>query len=294
MRWKGLNPCSASRRPADFSLSFQCGHLSRITTIYAASSNILDGALLLPLSNLDEIAILLDVDGTLLDIAPRPDEVRVPNKLRAILQSLWSQLDGALAFISGRPLADIDRIFAPLKLPAVGGHGAELRPTVESGVIDQLAQPLDPKLKKPLAAVAKLGPGVIIEDKAYSMAIHYRLAPKLGGDVVRAVAAITEKYGAHRVELLPGKSVIEIKQRGFDKGTALRQLMSYPCFAGRRPIFVGDDTTDDAAFAVLPEFSGVGLSVGGIVPGASFNFETPHDVRLWLEQLDEQARVEAR
>jgi trehalose 6-phosphate phosphatase len=243
---------------------------------------------------LDEIAILLDVDGTLLDIAPRPDEVRVPVKLRTTLQTLWSQLDGALAFISGRPLADIDRIFEPLKLPAVGGHGAELRPTVDSAVIDQLAQPLDPKLKKLLVNVAKLGPGVLIEDKSYSMAIHYRLAPKLGGDVMRAVAAIAEKYGAHRLELLPGKSVIEIKQRGFDKGTALRQLMTYRRFTGRRPIFVGDDTTDDAAFAVLPEFSGVGLSVGGIVPGASFNFETPHDVRQWLEQLSKQAEFESR
>lgn len=237
---------------------------------------------------------MLDIDGTLLDIAPRPDEVRVPSRLRGILQNLWSQLDGALAFISGRPLADIDRIFEPLKLPAVGGHGAELRPTIESNVIDQLAQPLDPKLKKLLAAIGKLGPGIIVEDKAYSLAIHYRLAPKLGGDVVRSVAAITEKYGAHRLELLPGKSVIEIKHRGFDKGTALRQLMGCKCFHGRRPVFIGDDTTDDAAFEVLPEFSGVGLSVGGIVPGASFNFETPHDVRVWLEKLSEQARGEVR
>lgn len=234
------------------------------------------------------------MDGTLLDIAPRPEEVRVPSKLRRILQSLWVQLDGALAFISGRPLADIDRIFAPLKLPAVGGHGAELRPTVNSDVISQLAQPLDSKLKKLLSNVAKLGEGVLIEDKAYSLAIHYRLAPKLGGDVVRAVAAIAEKYGAHRLELLPGKSVIEVKQRGFDKGTALRQLMGYKNFVGRRPIFIGDDTTDNAAFEVLPDFSGVGLSVGGIVPGASFNFEAPHDVRVWLEQLSKQAEMEAR
>lgn len=217
----------------------------------------------------------------------------MPGKLRGTLQSLWTQLDGALAFISGRPLADVDRIFAPLKLPAVGGHGAELRPTVDSEVIDQLAQPLDPKLKKQLLNVAKLGPGVLIEDKSYSLAIHYRLAPKLGGDVVRSVVAIAERYGADRLELLPGKSVMEIKQRGFDKGTALRQLMGYKNFTGRRPVFIGDDTTDDAAFAVLPEFSGVGLSVGGIVPGASFNFETPHDVRLWLEKLSKQADAEA-
>ena len=253
-----------------------------------------DRALLLPLSHLDNIAILLDVDGTLLDIAARPQEVRVPSRLRSVLQNLSEQLDGALAFISGRPLTDVDRIFAPLRLPAVGGHGAEIRPAADAEIIYQDAQPLDSKLKQNLTKIGKLSPGILIEDKGYSLAIHYRLAPQLGGDVVRSVAAICDKFGPARLEILPGKSVIEIKHSGFNKGTALRQLMAYDTFAGRRPIFIGDDVTDDAAFAVLPEFSGVGLSVGGIVPGASFNFESPHDVRIWLEQISERARAEVR
>lgn len=247
-----------------------------------------------PLADLASVAILLDVDGTLLDIAPRPDEVRVPERLRQNLQRIWHRLGGALAFVSGRSLADIDRIFYPLRLPAVGGHGAEIRPSVDNSTYRQRAAPLDDRLKRLFSEIVKLGPGIIFEDKAYSVALHYRLAPQLGGEVIKSVAHICEQDGCDAVEILPGKSVIEIKPRGFNKGTALRELMTYPPFAGRRPLFIGDDTTDDAAFAVLPDFSGVGCSVGGIVPGASFNFDGPQDVRLWLEQISDGAHAEAR
>lgn len=249
---------------------------------------------ILPPIDLDNTAILLDVDGTLLDIAPLPHDVRVPDRLRSSLQCLSDRLDGALAFISGRSLNDIDRIFAPLKLPAVGGHGAEIRPSTDDGKCQRRSRELDDTLKKNIVALRELGPGIVVEDKGYSLALHYRLAPKLGGEIIKSVAAICEKFGNEDIEILPGKSVIEIKSRGFDKGTALRELMQARPFKGRRPIFVGDDTTDEAAFAVLPEFSGVGFSVGGIVPGASFNFDGPHDVRLWLEQTCEASRAEAR
>ena len=247
-----------------------------------------------PFADLASVAILLDVDGTLLDIAPRPDEVRVPERLRQNLQDIWHQLGGALAFISGRSLADIDRIFYPLRLPAIGGHGAEIRPSIDNSTYRQRAAPLDEGLKRRFSEIVKLGDGIIVEDKAYSLALHYRLAPQLGGEVIKSVAHICEQHGCDSVEILPGKSVIEIKPRGFNKGVALRELMTYPPFAGRRPLFIGDDTTDDAAFAVLPDFSGVGCSVGGIVPGASFNFDGPQDVRLWLEKISHGAHLEAR
>ncbi len=102
---------------------------------------------------------------------------------------------------------------------------------------------------------------------------------------MEAVAAICRPSRCDRFEILPGKSVVEIKPRGFDKGTGLREMMSDRAFTGRRPIFVGDDITDNAAFAVLPDFEGIGYSVGGIVPGAIFNFDGPKDVRLWLEDM---------
>jgi trehalose 6-phosphate phosphatase len=247
-----------------------------------------------PLADFASVAILLDVDGTLLDIAPKPNEVRVPELLRQNLQWIWRRFGGALAFVSGRSLADIDQIFYPLRLPAIGGHGAEIRPSVDNSTYRQRAAPLDDRLKRLFSEIVKLGPGIIAEDKTYSLALHYRLAPQLGGEVIKSVAHICEQHGCDSVEILPGKFVIEIKPRGFNKGTALRELMTYPPFAGRRPLFIGDDTTDDAAFAVLPDFSGVGFSVGGIVPGASHNFDGPQDVRLWLEQISAGARAEAR
>jgi trehalose 6-phosphate phosphatase len=247
-----------------------------------------------PLADFASVAILLDVDGTLLDIAPKPNEVRVPERLRQNLQCIWQRLGGALAFVSGRSLADIDQIFYPLRLPAVGGHGAEIRTSIDNSTYRQRAAPLDGQLKHLFSQIVQLGPGIIFEDKAYSVALHYRLAPQLGGEVIKSVAHICEQDGCDTVEILPGKSVIEIKPRGFNKGTALRELMTYPPFAGRRPLFIGDDTTDDAAFAVLPDFSGIGFSVGGIVPGASFNFDGPQDVRHWLEQISNAARAEAR
>jgi trehalose 6-phosphate phosphatase len=233
----------------------------------------------------DQTAILLDIDGTLLDIAPRPHDVHVSDELRAMLAKLAERLDGALGLISGRSLADIDAIFEPLRLAAVGGHGAEIRPAAGAPAYRMQLSPLDPKLKLRFAEIALLDPGIIIEDKDYSLAIHYRLAPQLGGTVITSVAAICEESGCDGLSILPGKSVIEIKPRGFDKGSGLKELMSVAPFAGRKPVFVGDDVTDEAAFAMLPRFSGIGVSVGGIVPGASFNFDGPKDVRLWLRRL---------
>jgi trehalose 6-phosphate phosphatase len=247
----------------------------------------------LPL-DINNAAILLDVDGTLLDIAPTPHEVHVSEDLRRMLARIAHRLGGALAFISGRPLADIDLIFHPLKLAAVGGHGAEIRLRPEGTPYRMQTRPLDPELKRRFAEIAQIGPGILVEDKDYSLAIHYRLAPQFGGAVIKSVAAVCDAYGCDGLSILPGKSVIEIKPRGFDKGSGLQELMSSPPFAGRKPVFVGDDVTDEAAFAMLPRYSGIGISVGGIVPGASFNFDGPKDVRLWLQKLSRDADAEAR
>lgn len=221
----------------------------------------------------------------MLDIAPTPQGVHVSADLRAMLMRLGKRLGGALALVSGRPLSDLDRLFAPLRLAAVGGHGAEIRPRADAESHRLRIAPLDPVLKARFAAIAQRDPRILIEDKGYSIAIHYRLAPQAAGDVVKAVARLCEESHCSGLSILPGKAVIEIKPRGFDKGSGLQELMSHPPFAGRRPIFIGDDVTDEAAFAVLPLFSGIGISVGGIAPGASFNFDGPKDVRLWLQHL---------
>lgn len=249
-----------------------------------------DPATAVPLLQLENIAVFLDVDGTLLEFAARPDEVVVPKALHTTLERLARKLDGAVAFISGRALADVDRIFAPLRFPTVGGHGSEIRVPESDGLNHHGSVPFDRALKQKFFDLTQLGAGIVIEDKGYSIAVHYRLAPDLGGHVIAAVTDIWTKSGKRSFEILPGKFVMEVKPRGFDKGSGLREMMGYAPFAGRRPIFIGDDTTDRAAFAALPDFDGIGYSVGGIVPGATHNFDGPRDVRHWLDRLSKVAR----
>lgn len=237
--------------------------------------------------NLRDFAILLDVDGTILDIAPTPDGVRAPASLRGSLARLSRMSGGALALVSGRSIGDLDRIFSPLRLPAIGGHGAEFRPRAVGDADRSRVEPLDPELRRRLAAVAVDGPGILVEDKGFSLALHYRLAPEQERRVKDSVAAIHAGWVANSVEVLPGKAVVEVKSTGFDKGAAIRRLMEHLPFAGRRPIFVGDDTTDDAAFAVLSDFDGIGISVGRTIPGVAHRFDTPREVRRWLQQISE-------
>jgi trehalose 6-phosphate phosphatase len=232
-----------------------------------------------------EFAILLDIDGTLLDIAATPHDVRVPPALRKTLATLKERTNGAIALVSGRSLSDIDLIFAPLKLSAVGGHGAEIRIGANGKANGVQSRFLDRKTRSRLIEVAEVDEGVIMEDKGYSVALHYRLAPDKKRAIEDAVAAICGELPAGTVEVLPGKAVIEIKKSGFNKGTALRALMTQQPFAGRKPIFIGDDVTDEAAFAIVPEFDGLAISVGRMVPGVAQRFETPGDVRRWLERI---------
>jgi trehalose 6-phosphate phosphatase len=236
-------------------------------------------------ADLTKMAILLDVDGTLLDLAPTPREVFVSHELRDTLGRLCQATGGAVAFVSGRPVSELDLIFSPLQLPAIGGHGAEFR--VAAGASTEAARlpPLDPDVKRQFAAIAEAGPGIILEDKGYSLALHYRLAPDKEHVVREAAMKIWRELDTKSLEILPGKLVLEIKQAGTTKATAVRELMRIPPFAGRRPVFIGDDVTDLGVFAILPELGGIGISVGLNVPGIDFCFERPTDVRHWLKQL---------
>src|SRR5260370_5860443 len=164
---------------------------------------------------LDECAILLDIDGTLLDLAPTPREVWVPPNLSKTLNRLIEKTSGALALVSGRSLNDIDLIFAPEQFPAVGGHGAEMRISADSEAVATHAPPMDKELKRRLAAIAKLSPGLLLEDKGYSLALHYRLAPHVGKAIYEAGALIRADLPNAPIEALPGKSVCEIKHSGF-------------------------------------------------------------------------------
>jgi trehalose 6-phosphate phosphatase len=235
-------------------------------------------------SDLRRCAILLDIDGTILDIAPTPREVSVPPKLRHTLARLQDLTHGALALVSGRLLHDIDLIFAPLKLAAIGGHGAELRPVPGAGP-QQRAAALSPELKRTLTALTELGPGILAEDKGYSLALHYRLAPDLGQALQAAVVDICDQLPAGTVEILPGKAVLEVKPASVSKALAVAELMKHSPFRGRHPIFVGDDVTDEPVFGVIQQFGGLGFSVGRVIAGVDGHFNRPEDVRAWLDQI---------
>lgn len=227
-------------------------------------------------------ALLLDIDGTLLDIAPTPGAVVVPDSLSDDLASLSKSLGGGLALVSGRAIADIDRIFAPLLLTAVGGHGAEMR-LVAAGKPEQShGTPLDLELRDRFRRIATIGDNILVEDKGYSIALHFRLAPDYGPTIVRLVDEVIATVQPGMLEVLPGKAVIEIKKIGFDKGSGITALMQCAPFAGRRPIFIGDDVTDEAGFAATTALGGCAFSVGRIVDGAILKFDGPADVRRWL------------
>lgn len=233
-----------------------------------------------------KFALLLDVDGTLLDIAPTPLAVEVPDRLRRALAALAEQTGGATAFVSGRPLTQLDQLFAPLKLPAVGGHGAELRVN-GSDQPQRFDLGLSDDLRGQFKAFASKLDGVILEDKGFSIALHYQLVPQHAEIVREAVAAACAPCPDGSIEVLLGKAVIEVKPAAFHKGTGIRTLMGHLPFRGRRPLFIGDDITDDAAFAVLPDYDGIGFSVGRQIKGLAGCLPKPSDVRHWLYRVAE-------
>jgi trehalose 6-phosphate phosphatase len=230
-----------------------------------------------------KIALLLDFDGTLVDIAPTPDAVHVPDDLCDSLSRLLDSTDGAVAVVSGRPIRDIDAKFSPLKLPVVGGHGAEMR-VADDEIISAVA-PLPEELRRRLRAAEKLDPGILIEDKGYSVALHYRRAPATEARLRAHIEAVCADFADEPMEMLPGKALFEIKRPGASKGEGVRALLMHAPFAGRTPVFIGDDETDKTLFALLPEFGGIGFSVDLDYEGLAGVFSSPTAVRGALQRL---------
>ena len=234
------------------------------------------------------IALLLDVDGTLIDIGPSPHTVHVADDLRDSLARLSRATGGALALVSGRPIADLDTLFAPLKLPAVGGHGAELR--LHADEVARSTPPLSPDLRRHLAAAATLDSGIIVEDKGYSLALHFRQAPQHEDRLRSHIAAGRAAHPSEMTEVLPGKAMLEVKRPDVSKGDGVRALMSLAPFAGRMPVFIGDDVTDESVFTILAGMGGKGFSVGRHFTGLAGIFDSPLDVRRALQRLAAKAQ----
>jgi trehalose 6-phosphate phosphatase len=234
--------------------------------------------------DLGAIALLLDVDGTILDTAITPTSVAVPELLRASLNDLHAKSAGALALVSGRLIDNLDALFTPLRLPAIGGHGAEMRLSGGGVTRARHAAHIGAALRELVEATAS-DPRIILEDKGSSLAVHYRLAPEMEQMLKTKIAAIVSCVAGQGFEIMHGKFVIEIKPTKFSKGEAVSEMMKHPPFAHRKPVFVGDDTTDESVFRVLPAFGGLGYSVERCIPGADGMFDSPGDVRRWLARL---------
>lgn len=230
--------------------------------------------------------LFLDVDGTLLDIAPTPDAVRVDLELRRLLAEVAAALEGALALVSGRALVALDHLFEPQRWPAAGLHGLERRDA--RGRLHRHARQrraLDPVRLRLLCLAARM-PGVLLEDKGIALAVHYRAAPEFEPSLRRALDEVAADL-APDYHLLEGNRVFEVKPAAATKADAVRAFMLEAPFAGRRPIYVGDDVTDLDGFAAVEGLGGLSVAVGDRVH-ARLRVASPRDVRALLADLAER------
>jgi trehalose 6-phosphate phosphatase len=231
-------------------------------------------------------ALFLDFDGTLADIAEHPEAVSFPSALANLLARLRDRLDGALAIISGRPVAVLDGFLAPHQFDMAGLHGAEVRTggrivhssAVPSSDLQNAAQALSDRLPP--------DPGLFIEDKGYSIAVHWRQAPQHEEAALKLAGEIVNNLGP-RYRLQKGKAVAEILPANSDKGRAIEILLDQPLYRERRPIFIGDDLTDEDGFGVVNRLNGVSVRVGAGGTAARYRLANPQAVRnrltVWAE-----------
>lgn len=236
-----------------------------------------------PVPHRRECCLFLDVDGTLLDIAPTPDAVQVDESLRALLRSSERACGGAVALVSGRTIADIDELFEPLFLPVAGMHGCERR-DAQGYWRRQVSRSWEfLAFRERLCPAAAELPGVVVEDKDCGLSLHYRAVPhqqaSLRAMLDRLATWIPDSY-----EILDGDHVIEVKPRNCHKGSAIESFLGEAPFAGRFPIFIGDDQTDLDGFEAVRKRGGLAVAVGNNVE-SEWHLENPEAVRRWLASL---------
>ncbi|HLY44286.1 MAG TPA: trehalose-phosphatase [Stellaceae bacterium] len=223
-------------------------------------------------------ALFVDVDGTLLEIAPRPELVQVPHALPELLARLAAERGGAMALVSGRRLADLNRLFSPWRGAAAGLHGAEIRrPDGRclrgENAGDAAAAAID-RLRPRLADWAGRRPGIALEDKGRTLALHYRGAPARAAEVSEFAAGLLREVGGS-LRLIAGKMVVELLPRGCGKDGAIAAFLAEPPFCGRRPVFLGDDVTDEDGFAEINRRGGLSVRVGARGPETAAAYALP-------------------
>lgn len=226
-------------------------------------------------------ALFLDFDGTLAELASTPDAVVIPPSLPSMLGMLQQCFDGALAIVSGRPVAQLDTFLAPLQLTSAGTHGAERR--LANGPLVQMPVPSLAAIEAAAAALAVRDPRLVVERKHGAVALHYRRAPERAALCLDTMQAVARELPG--VTVLHGKMVVEVKAANLDKGGAIHDFMHLPPFAGRIPVFIGDDVTDESGFAVVHAARGVSIKVGAGTTLARYRLSDPAAVHLLLAQL---------
>ncbi len=229
----------------------------------------------------------LDIDGTLLEFAERPDAVCVDARLKTILSNLRQAAGGAVALISGRTVADIDQMFAPLCFAAAGQHGIERRDSAGRFFIHAVPAARLHDAVGELERLVAQHAGLVFENKGMTLAVHYRLAPQLGPLVADFMRDLRNLLG-EQFELLAGKMLLEIKPNGKHKGTAIAEFMHERPFLERIPVFIGDDVTDEFGFALVNSRHGHTVKVGPGRTAAGWRLADANAVRAWLEAYADQ------
>ncbi|MDX9998863.1 MAG: trehalose-phosphatase [Phenylobacterium sp.] len=225
-------------------------------------------------------ALFLDLDGTLAPIAARPQDVKPDARLTRLIERLHRGLQGRLAVLSGRTLADVDRILER-RVPAVASVHGLIRRTSEGKVVDRGPHPGLPEAAEAIRAFARRDDGLLVEDKGHSIALHFRLAPSLAREATALAEALAARTG---LVLQPGHMVVELRTPGPSKGDSLQDFMAAAPFAGAVPVFVGDDLTDEPAFRAAAALGGFGVLVGPARPTAArWRMEDVGAVLDWLE-----------
>lgn len=234
-----------------------------------------------PFDLLNGASLILDFDGTLVEMAAAPDAVEVGEDLRRLLLRLKDALGGRVAILTGRPLEQIDRLIHPLELPVAGSHGLEARHANGEQIAAERPEALDSAVLR-LRQLTEENPGVLIEEKPLGVAIHYRQAPEAEEQCRVAAEATAELTG---LEIQPGKMVFELKPPEGNKGLGLKALMAAPPFAGTMPVYLGDDWTDEPGFAVAMQLGGAGIYVGAPrLTAAIYRLNDVEDALVWLER----------
>lgn len=226
-------------------------------------------------------AYFLDVDGTLIELAERPHDVEVSAELIDLLQRLAQRSGGAVALVSGRALTDLDHHLAGFCLPRAGQHGLERRDSAGRLWLHAAAPEAKQTIRAALAPLLARHPGLLLEDKGLSLALHYRLAPRLAAHVHQLMARLVAESGENLC-LQKGKYVLEVKPAGFHKGTAVEEFLTEPPFRGRRPVFIGDDLNDEHGFQAVNQQGGLSIKVGAGKSGALYRLADVAAVRAWL------------